>query len=144
MKAVGALSLLAVLLAGNSARSEDMCPALQSLVSAIRQDAPPPQAFPDATECSFVRTLGGGQEHYCRWDYPFRSKDTLVKYSALNTAIRRCLDGPRQIEQDPDVNHPDTSSQIIYDFGTVTLRASIKDKAALQKTLVFLWIAKSD
>jgi hypothetical protein len=131
------------LLLAPAAHADDLCETLNSLVLDIRQDLIPYQGPPGVAECRDVRTLGGQLVYNCFWEFPFRSAEATEHYEALNGAIRDCFGNRLVPTEDLGVNHPDTYSQWIYDLEGTAIRASIKDKSALDKTLVFLGIASS-
>jgi hypothetical protein len=74
----------------------------------------------------------------CTWQFPYRSELAAGRFEAVRNLIAECADDPANVTKDQNVNHPDYYEAYYYGMGNHTLSASIKDKGALQKTLVFL------
>ena len=47
---------------------------------------------------------------------------------------------PALVAQGAEVNHPDSYDQRMFDIGDVSLSLSLKDKGALQKTVIYLLV----
>jgi hypothetical protein len=74
----------------------------------------------------------------CTWQFPYRSELATNRFDTVRGLISACSDDPAGFTKDQNVNHPDYYEAYYYGAGNNTLSASIKDKGALQKTLVFL------
>ena len=59
---------------------------------------------------------------------------------ALDQEIRHCFDNAVALPADTAVNHPDSYLLKRYQTGDLVISASLKDKAALSQSLVFLRI----
>lgn len=90
-----------------------------------------------SSDCQLALQLGG-VTHYCVWEYPFRAPEAASAYEHLSTALGACL-GNRATERDDlGVNHPDTFSSRQFDIDGISVTVSLKDKAALGKSLIFI------
>lgn len=84
-------------------------------------------APPDAAAC---------EGEVCLWSHGYRDPAARARFDALSAALEACLG--HAISQDAPVNHPDSYVLRQFGQGAGTVYLSIKDKAALQRTLVFL------
>ena len=105
------------------------------------------RAAPDLTEtpavCGQSMGVGGAMSTHCRWAFAYRDPRAAAAYRALVTDLAHCV-GPEQVTADAEdkaVNHPDTYDLRLMAITGGTAGISFKDKAALQRTLVFLRIA---
>lgn len=76
----------------------------------------------------------------CRWEFDFRSRQAVLKFKDTVSSVLSCNEGTHQVQQDKPVNHPDTYSLRIIKTPKASVRISLKDKGALQKTYVFLQV----
>lgn len=90
-----------------------------------------------ASDCQVARQLDGSF-FYCTWKHPFRSAGATGSFERINRELQECLGDRATIRADQGVNHPDfyDSRHYILDGAGVTV--SLKDKVALQSTLVFV------
>ena len=102
---------------------------------------------PELTEtpavCGQSMGVGGAMSTHCRWAFAYRDPRAAAAYRALVTDLAHCV-GPEQVTanaEDKAVNHPDTYDLRLMAITGGTAGISLKDKAALQQTLVFLRIA---
>lgn len=87
--------------------------------------------------CSTSKTLGGGSSEDCFWRFEFRSERAIAGFAKLADHLKACS-AYFSSDPEPRVNHPDSFEQVHATMGTVGLRLSLKDKAALSESLVFL------
>ncbi len=97
-----------------------------------------------ATQCTRSLVLSGGSQVHCGWAFPYRAPEANVAFERLVTAVSACLGAEAIMMADQDVNHPD-----FYDLQTFHLKGqeigvSLKDKAGLSETYIFLRIAVPD
>ncbi|MFV2054435.1 hypothetical protein [Aliiroseovarius sp. YM-037] len=101
-------------------------------------------ALPDAeapATCAVSRSLAGGLERHCHWVFPYRSAEASAAFEAVLEAVTACLGPGISVRTDESVNHPDSYDLRIIeqkDAVFAVFAVSLKDKAALQATLVFL------
>ncbi|MEM9577847.1 MAG: hypothetical protein AAF999_12635 [Pseudomonadota bacterium] len=93
-------------------------------------------------QCTRSRTLGGGTSDDCHWSFPYRSEAAYSSFARVSKQLQSCS-GDVQFEQEPRVNHPDSYDQITATIGDTDLSLSLKDKAALSETLIFLRRSKA-
>ena len=137
-----ALDLLAV---ATPARAQDACTPLSQTLAAARQNfdawsaTPNVPRFDQAKACDLALTASGQRVYSCRWAWSYRSDKAAETFAALDRRIQRCLAVPAG-SPEAGVNHPDSYRQHIYQSGDIRLSLSLKDKAALAQSLVFLLV----
>ena len=92
---------------------------------------------PAGADCSTYLTATAGTGISCHWEHPYRAESARVKASILWETLTRCRDGKEQAP-DKQVNHPDSYDLRALAHGTTIYVLSVKDKAVLSRTLVFL------
>ncbi|MEM1162071.1 MAG: hypothetical protein AAGJ28_14145 [Pseudomonadota bacterium] len=130
-------------LGGEDFRSEELCRKLQRLVGAAGANFHAAShttgryILPGAASCDMSLAPGGARSHDCLWSFGYRDAKAAEAFDAMLASAGACFPGGAFVG-DQSVNHPD-----FYDLQTlavdgVEIKISLKDKAALQKTLVFL------
>ncbi|EBA02046.1 hypothetical protein RB2150_10649 [Rhodobacterales bacterium HTCC2150] len=74
----------------------------------------------------------------CTWAFPYRAKEADNKFKKTLFDIQTCLGPNAKSNKDTGVNHPDSYDLWVIESDRTTARVSLKDKAALEKTYVFL------
>ena len=97
-----------------------------------------PLTLPDAQDCSTVRLLSGESAYHCSWEFPYRTAEAYDTFNAFDRSIKDCFGERAHLGSDQNVNHPDFYEARQYHVGHVNVTLSIKDKSALQSTLVFV------
>lgn len=92
----------------------------------------------DPEVCGKTRTLSGSSSHHCAWSFPYRSDHAVEVFEGLGSSFQACLSDGAVHGSDPLVNHPDSYDTRIFNLGDRMAILSLKDKAALQKTYVFV------
>jgi hypothetical protein len=116
------------------------CTALLAFV--IGDDVP--RLTDEDAKCTSSRTLGGGQSKDCYWSFDYRSAEATQVYEQMTELLGLCADSPVEV-QTAQVNHPDSFDQVLGLVEGRKVSVSLKDKGALNQTLVFLRSAlKSD
>ena len=102
------------------------------------------RAAPDLTEtpavCGQSMGVGGAMSTHCRWVFPYRDPRAAAAYDRLVADLAACAGPVQATVQDKAVNHPDTYNLRLMAITGGTAGISLKDKAELQQTLVFLRI----
>lgn len=75
-------------------------------------------------------------EEVCRWSFAYRSAAAEDMFDRLAAHLSTCL-GPPGGEAAP-VNHPDSYRLLQFEAKEAVISLSLKDKAALQRSFVFL------
>ena len=88
-------------------------------------------------ECTTYLTATSETGVSCHWEYPYRSVSALQKATTLWETLSQCRDGKARAP-DTQVNHPDSYDLQALEHGNTVYTISVKDKAALNLTLVFL------
>ena len=119
------------------------CAALTALVEQETTESVAPDEIADlakrlnAETCGTALTQTGEHEIHCRWSFDYRADTAVRHHERLAARIRHCLDAI-QVAPEQGVNHPDSFDQSFYRAGKISLSLSLKDKASLQKSFVFL------
>lgn len=106
-------------------------PAECQIIDALEQ-----AQIPNST-CTTYRTETSRTGVSCHWPFPYRSKDAQVLGETLWQTLTTCRKG-HSLGPDAQVNHPDSYALREWATNTGTYALSIKDKGALDQTLVFL------
>ena len=80
--------------------------------------------------------------YHCQWSHSFRSDAAQAAFDDLGETVAACFPAAKAVRDQP-VNHPDFYDLRSYDLGGTELALSLKDKAALGKTFVFLHVRPS-
>lgn len=133
-------------LSAGLAHAQTTCADLSALIGAIPVAAtagqPRPKGadfgLPAANHCATSRSTTGAAEPYCAWKFDYRDAEATSAFYSLSVRLRSCAATVLSAGGDAAVNHPDSYvlQQYETDQGTVSL--SIKDKAGLHSTYVFL------
>ncbi len=132
-----------------NASASDFCQRLGELTVEARSDfadRPIKGTFepdlPGKPECSLILQLGGAKAMNCQWSFPFRAPEAGRTFKATVEATQTCEGSKVTLHQDQQVNHPDTYDLRKFVLNGVGIDVSLKDKGALQKSLVFLRIGR--
>lgn len=139
MKCHAGLAAILIWFAGPVAAFCDDLAALEGDGTAI--------ALPETQVTADCRTslqLGSGYQTQCGWPFAYRSDEATQAFERLNDAVSACLGPKALITQDQSVNHPDFYDLRMYQIGDREIGVSLKDKAGLQETYVFLRVARTD
>lgn len=93
----------------------------------------------DADDCTMSIAIGGARTLHCHWQFEYRAESATNKFDDLHSALKACS-GDTDPVTDQQVNHPDFYDQARFDIDGIPVTVSLKDKGALQQTLVFLAI----
>ena len=95
---------------------------------------------PSGATCSTYQTATGAKGVSCYWTSAFRDKKGLLFADELWATLSTCRAGER-LGPDQIVNHPDSYDLREWRTLSGTYAISVKDKGALNRTLVFLRFA---
>jgi len=95
----------------------------------------------DAT-CRSTLLLGGGEQMVCHWSHLYRSAEAEAGYALLQAVVERCLASQPHADEAAPVNHPDSFRQAQYEGRGWRASVSLKDKAALGRSLVFVSLSR--
>ncbi len=82
--------------------------------------------------------LGGARNMHCALEFPYRSAAATATFDTLLDEMTQCLGPTASVTTDQSVNHPDAYDLREFKLDGRSYAVSIKDKGALQQTLVFL------
>lgn len=133
----GAIAMMA------NAAQADLCRDIEAVDAQTNRVALTLPLTGKPTTCRQSLMLGGGAQLHCGWAFPYRSDAASQAFEHLVRTVATCLGDEARITADLDVNHPD-----YYDLQTFTLErrevgVSLKDKATLAQTFVFLRVTLS-
>lgn len=127
-----AFAVLITTLMTTSAHSAS-CEALENFT----KTGTPPVISGQTEICSSSKQLGGANSIDCYWTFDYRSAKALQTFDALKQALQQCSQA--EVEKDKSrVNHPDSFDQVTVKLSDSLISLSLKDKASLNQTLVFL------
>ena len=143
------ISCVLVPISSVSTYADEFCATLDSVIENTTMDGKPlssdllfmgneatPTLTTNPTQC--VVSMSGQYKLACMWAFPFRADAAQTGLTELRAAIDVCVDDTGSYSRDQAVNHPDYYDAHYYGYGDHVLSASLKDKGALQQTLVFL------
>ena len=90
-----------------------------------------------STSCAFIVFPGRADGKACQWIFDYRSEAAQRYFQQMVAEVHACK-GAVALPKDQPVNHPDSYELISYQLGNEVLTVSLKDKAALDQTFVFL------
>jgi hypothetical protein len=90
-------------------------------------------------QCSTTLSMNGQTSSNCHWAYEFRADDATNAFETLSDQVAECLQ-VTDSQSDQGVSHPDTYDLRIFSSARGEVGVSLKDKGAIQQTLVFLRI----
>lgn len=82
--------------------------------------------------------MGGAEVSHCYSAFAYRDAAALQALAELYADLSACFGARRAQETGALVNHPDSFEQAQFCMNSGSLSLSLKDKAALQETLVFI------
>lgn len=90
--------------------------------------------------CATSRALSGPVSNHCYWSFPYRSALATQSFETLVQRVTKCANAQVHSKEDT-VNHPDTYDLRRFTIAGKIVDVSLKDKAALQQTIVFLRVS---
>ncbi len=97
-----------------------------------------------AEECGLSTSLAGRTAVHCAWAFALRVPEARAFFDRMAESAATCLGNEFEPIRDLGVNHPDSYDLRQYRFEDVILSISLKDKAALGKTYVFIRAERRD
>ncbi len=88
-------------------------------------------------KCSLSLGLGGVRARACRWPYAYRAPEAREAFARLVADVADCP-GATAMPLEEGVNHPDSYDLRRFSLEGDTVAVSLKDKAALRETYIFL------
>ena len=89
-------------------------------------------------DCRSSLAIGGARTMHCALEFPYRSQAATDAFDALLIDLTTCLGPTAIMTADQTVNHPDAYDLREFVLDGRSYAVSIKDKGALQQTLVFV------
>lgn len=147
-----AATLTAVFLATiGMARAQDFCTNIDDLIDHSRTEFARIADEPTGDTDSYTTTLvldGASSCHVtktssrnwylCGWEFPYRAQRAYDMFDELVAKMNDCIAGRATLHSDRNVNHPDFYSLRRYEMEQANVTVSVKDKAALGNTFVFI------
>lgn len=88
--------------------------------------------------CRFSTDISGAKSTNCSWAYPYRSEAAAREFAAMLDAVAGCAVRADDDAADAPVNHPDSYELHLFRAAGGEIGLSLKDKAALDATYIFL------
>ena len=79
-------------------------------------------------------------DEMCRWSFAYRSAAAQETFDRIADHLSECLGAPRA--EEAPVNHPDSYRLIQFETTDAVIFLSLKDKASLQRSFVFLRVGQ--
>lgn len=98
--------------------------------------------FDRGADCRAALAMSGVTNIHCSWTFPYRSDEATDAFDGLFDELTECLGPDATPTRDQSVNHPDAYDLRQFDLGGQAYAVSLKDKGALQQTLVFIRVQK--
>lgn len=131
---------IALTMSAGSACASVLCEEMRAL-KADASDLQMTLPGSDATaNCTRSLVLAGGTQVHCGWAFSYRAPEATRAFERLVASVGDCLGDSAAVTADLDVNHPDFYDLQTFQLGGQEIGVSLKDKAALSETYVFLRI----
>lgn len=145
------VSAAAFLATAGTAKAQDFCASIDALIDHARSgfaaiavestggagEQAASLALAGASTCRVTRQ-GKGRRYHCAWAFPLRARGAANTFEAFAGQLDACLAGRATLHGDSGVNHPDSYAARRYELERAEVSLSLKDKAALGKTFVFI------
>ncbi len=131
-----AIALLAI--TASEAVADNFCVQMAAMTQPGSEGALHLPATSRPAECRLSLSLGRGQEQNCHWAFDYRSAAARDAFADILDAVTACLGPDITVSTDQSVNHPDAYDLRLIDHDGQQYAVSLKDKGALQQTLVFV------
>ncbi|WP_162798547.1 hypothetical protein [Sulfitobacter sp. SK012] len=144
-----AMIVAASLVFSGQARADGFCNDLhifaKQAVSIDHDVLVPPSLMPNSAPptCGTSRGLSGNSSVHCYWAFDYRSKAARMSFERLHADVSNCAGPSAAPDHEASVNHPDSYQLHQFELDQDKISISLKDKGALQKTLVFLRIERA-
>ena len=141
-------ALLLVPASAGAAVARDLCAEIAPLIALAEgpsdklPDIPQTPGLGEASCRLETRPTGGFS--YCSWTFPYRSDEAAATFEQFADQLEGCFGPEAAPGGGPGVNHPDSYAQRRYTAGPVSISLSLKDKAALDSTFVFVIVTGSE
>ena len=90
--------------------------------------------------CTHSRGLGGALSLHCARAFEYRSTDATMAFDSLLGQVSSCAAAIDRDDQ--SVSHPDSYDLHQFQLDTGTVSVSLKDKASLAQTYLFLRVSQ--
>ena len=87
-----------------------------------------------------VRQMIRSKSYGCTWEFRLGDADAYTRFDQLGQALRSCIGDRGTLSNDQSVNHPDFYDSRMFLLDNVKVSVSVKDKSALERTFVFLFV----
>ncbi len=138
---VRAICFAALLVGTVPAQADTLCAEIAALNVQSRDVQMTLPGTQDTVACTRSLMLAGGVQMHCGWAFAYRAPRARDAFDRLMRSVAACLGEGAAVTTDLDVNHPDYYDLQTFQSGGQEIGVSLKDKAALSETYVFLRIA---
>jgi len=150
-------SMMTFLATACGAQAQDLCANIDYLIDQSRSKFAEVADNPngDAGKHDATLTLAGASKcfvtkqskrdwYQCVWEFPYRAERAYDTFDDFVGTMNECIGQHATPHSDQSVNHPDYYSSRRYDMERAEVSVSVKDKAALGNTLVFIRVQSRD
>lgn len=134
----------AVVFVAGSAASADFCLNIRALDAQTDQLTLSLPDTGETTDCTRALTLSGESQLHCGWAFSYRAPAATKAFQRLVKTVTDCLGAGATVTTDPRVNHPDSYHLQTFELEGREFGVSLKDKASLSKSIVFLRVTLPD
>jgi hypothetical protein len=92
-----------------------------------------------AMDCTVIPT-SNSNSYYCTWKFPHRATRAYATFEMFERELKECIGHRAVFVRDQPVNHPDFYDSRIFQVDQANVTVSVKDKSALGRTFVFVWV----
>ena len=139
----GQLALCCAIAVMASAASAELCRDIRTIDGQSGETLLTLPFTGQTTTCMRSLILGGGAQLHCGWAFSYRADEASRAFDDLVSTVAECLGDEARITADLDVNHPDYYDLQTFSLDGREIGVSLKDKATLSETYVFLRITLS-
>ena len=95
-----------------------------------------------ASSC-LVTKKSAQPSYHCAWEFPYRAAPAYDTFDDLVDRLDQCIGRQATLHSDRSVNHPDFYALRRFEMEQAQVSVSVKDKAALDRTFVFVRVQGS-
>ena len=134
-------TVLVLSMTAGTAAQADLCKGILALGSQGADIILTLPGTDETAQCTRSLVLSGGSQVHCGWAFSYRATAATNAFEHLVNTVTGCLGGAAHVTADQDVNHPDFYDLQTFQLNGREIAVSLKDKAALSQTYVFLRVA---
>ena len=142
------LAMLVLLAPIGGAQAEDLCTDITHLIKQTHLEfagivdgkstsGDVTLILPGAENCAVTRQ-SNASSFWCTWKFPYRAQEAYGTFERFVGEVQSCIGERSTLYIDKGVNHPDYYAARRFRMERAEVAVSVKDKAALRSTFVFV------